>query len=122
MPGMKSSPFAVILVISFVVLCAIELSYGYKPELMLWRSDHESIKRTLGHHHDRLRRQLSPNCSKVIDKFDSDDIQTCFGYFDDLSDDDITNEDLNDYCDDDCSSKIISVSRDLAKYCRDGGG
>ena len=119
---MKGSPLAVLLITSLVVLCTIKLSCGYKSELARWRSHRENIDRIVGRHHDRLRRQLSPNCSKAIDEYDSDDVQTCFGYFDDLSDEDLTNEDLRDYCDADCSSKIISVSYDLAAYCRDGGG
>ena len=41
---------------------------------------------------------------------------------DKLSDNDLTNDDLKVYCDNDCTSEIIKVSTDLARYCKNGGG
>ena len=118
---MKSFSLAVILTISLVVLCAIEC-YGYKPGHG-WRGNFKNVDRILGRRHqDRFRRQFSANCTMALEEFQSQRFQDCFNTFDKLSDDDLTNDDLVVYCDDDCTSEIIRVETALARYCDNGGG
>lgn len=114
-----------ILAVSLVIFCTIELSYGYKPGSE-WRRNFKNVNSILGtrlgRHQDRFRRQFSPNCSRAINESQSQRFQNCFNTLDKLSDSDLTNDDLKVYCDDDCSSEIISVSTDLARYCDNGRG
>ena len=120
---MKGLSLAVILAVSLMILCAIELSYGYKTAREFqWRRNFKKVDDILGRHQNRLRRQISPNCSKAYEEYQSERFQNCYNEVDKLSDNDLTNDDLKVYCDNDCTSEIIKVSTDLARYCKNGGG
>lgn len=116
---MKGFSFTMMVAASIVILCAIEMSYGYKPEI--WRRQFKlKMDHILGRHHDRFRRQLSPNCTKAYQEVESQHFQNCYDIIDKISDDDVTNADTETYCDNRCTSEIIRVSRDLAVYCDAG--
>ena len=116
---MKGLSFTVMAAASVVVLCAMEMSYGYKPEL--WRQHFKlNMGHFLGRHQDRFRRQLSPNCTKAYQEFESTYFQYCYNIIDQASDEDITNSDLESYCGRNCNSEIIKVSKDVAIYCGSG--
>jgi len=113
--NMKGLSFAVILAIVLVVVCAIEMSYGYKPGM--WRQFKKfdrTLDRSLEHRH---RRQFSPNCTKALEEYQTDYFQDCYSTFDKLSDGDLTNQDLDVYCGNRCTSEVIHVEKDLAVYC-----
>ena len=119
--NMKGLSVAVMLAVSLVILCAIEFTCGYKPGRE-WRRNFKNVDSILGRHQDRFRRQLSPNCTRALEEFQSEHFQDCFNTLDKVSDNDLTNDDLKVYCDNDCSSEIIRVTRALARYCDNGGG
>ena len=117
---MKGLSFAVVVTIFLVFVCAVE-SYGYTSET--WRQQLKSIAgRISGHHHDRIRRQSSDNCTNAENEFLSDEFQYCFGVFENLGDLDFTNDELQEYCDKNCNSEIIRVLTDYAVYCDNGAG
>jgi len=107
-----------ILAVILAVTCAMELNYNYKPGM--WR---HLAKKHLHNHldHHLERRQLSPECVRALDEYDSSYSQGCFAVLDKFSTNDITNDDLEGYCTNRCNSEIISISTELANYC-DGGG
>ena len=116
---MKGLSFTVMIAASVVILCAIEMSYGYKPET--WRRQFKlKMDHILGRHYDRFRRQLSPNCTKAYQEVQSERFLNCYNVINEISDGDETNAELETYCDNRCTSEIIRVSRDLALYCDAG--
>ena len=96
---------------------AVEQIYGYK--LGMWRGRLKDVDRSLEVH--RFRRQSSTNCTNAIEEFQSQRFQNCFNTLDKLSDQDLTNEDLDVYCERDCTSLILKVLFDLGTYCADSG-
>ena len=119
---MKGLSFAVILTV-FLMVLYVELTYGYKPG-MIWRRNFKNVDLISGHHYDRFRRQRPPssNCTAALEEYQSDRFQDCYNVLDKFFDSDLTNDDLKVYCDNDCSSELIRVSRALARYCDNGGG
>ena len=115
--------FLVILNISVVAYCAVETeSYG---KLGMWWG-RLSVSKTVGRSSElRLRRQLSPKCNNALTEYGSQRFQKCYNLFDNFADKfedtDLTNEDLDVYCENDCTSEILGVFTAVATYCDNAG-
>jgi len=66
----------------------------------------------------RHQRQAdSAQCDAAIQEYQGDRFQQCYGAVAKAEENDVTSDDMDAYCADDCTSYLIDVSTKLAKYC-----
>ena len=114
---MKDFSLVVMITIFLVFLCTIEMSCGYTPE---WGQHFKSRIKSI--RHDRFRRQVSPNCTRVYEEITTPHFMDCEDTFDEVVDMDATDNELQVFCDNNCASEIIHALKDYATYCDKSAG
>ena len=115
---MKGLSLAVMLATVLAIVCAIKMTNGY--EIGYLKTGFENIERHFMYHDRYGRQATNPNCTKARQEVTTGRFLNCYNTLRELNDDDLTNDELKTFCDADCTSEIISVSEDIAKYCRGG--